>query len=392
MAVTMGVYKELRFVPVRFERAKTGNPDEAFPDIDDRGHNSKIPAVDGVAESKEIRGSAVSLRKRQKIKLRLIRECIDTSSPLYLTSSDETAIKILDPEPGKELPKRKKTTVKLYGGDFSQAKPKSAKIEVRYLNKDGPIIYELTAYVFTPLPVFLQPHIVTINSSAGTGGSQPRINFEQVMKQVKALWSPCGVSLIVQHTKNWSVNLPTANKMRFADVNTVLAAKWQNNAINIYIVREIDGALGYGFSKAAHAGFGINKPSVFAGEREGTARRRIGDTYWWANDLAHELGHFFTLWHPTDGSPPGGPWERLETWSMRFLMHNYNYTGRSNPPGAPEDWPTFNDFGYGKHSSGNPYRAGLIPLKNVRTGAGAGRDAQCSTARNHIRQGPSNLY
>lgn len=76
---------------------------------------------------------------------------------------------------------------------------------------------------------------------------------------------------------------------------------------------------------------------------------------------------------------------------MHFLMHNYNYTGRSGPPGDPADWPTFNDFGYGKHSSGNPFRAGLIPLKNVRTGAGAGLDAQCSTARNHIKD-PTNLY
>ena len=345
-----------------------------------------------MAESKEIRGAVVGLRKRQKIKLRLVREYIDTSSPLYLTSSDETTIKVVDPAPGKKLAGRKKTTIELQGGDFSQAKPKSAKIEVRYESKDGPIIYELTAYVFTPLPVFFQPHIVTINNNFGTGGIQPVINLDRVMKHVKALWSACGVNLVAQNSKSWSVNLPTANKMRFADVNTVLAAKWQNNTINIYIVREIDGALGYGFSKAAHAGFGINKPSVFAGERTGTVRRRAGDTYWWANDLAHELGHFFTLWHPTDGFPANGPWVRRETWSMRFLMHNYNYTGRSGPPGDPAHWPTFNDLGYGKNSSGNQYRAGLIPLKNVRTGAGAGRDAQCSTARNRIQQGPANLY
>lgn len=392
MSQKLQIYKEIRIVPVRFERATTGAPDESCPEIDDRGHNFKVPATGGLAESKEIRGPVVGLRKRQQIKLKLIRECIDTSAPLFLTSSDETVIKVVDPAPDTQLAAGQKTTVKLEGGDFAGAAPKSAKVEVRYETKDGPVIYELTVYVFTPLPVFLQPHIVTVHDATGAGGIQPNIDINRVITQVRALWAPCGVQFAVQPTRSWSVNLPTANQMRFQDVNTVLAANWRANTINIYIVREIVNALGYGFSKSAHAGFGISKPSVFAGERSGTAVRALGDVYWWANDLAHELGHFFTLWHPTDGSPPSGPWVRYETWSMRFLMHNYNYTGRGNIPGDPAHWPAYNDFGYGKHSSGNPYRAGLIPLKNVRTGAGAGRDGQATTARNHISRGPANLY
>ncbi len=392
MAITLEVYKNIRLVPVRFARAKTGAPAESFPDIDDRAHNFKVPATDGLAESSEIRGPVVGLRKRQKIKLRLLREYIDPAAPLFLTSSDTSTITVITPTAGKKIASGKETTVELQGGDFAGAKPQSARIEVRFGATDGPIIYELTAYVFTPLPVFLQPHLVTIHGSTGTGGVAPTINLSGVMDQFRALWAPCGINFAVQPTKSWSVNLPNANRMRFADVNTVLATEWQANAINIYIVREIDNALGYGFSKSAHAGFGINKPSVFAGERTGAVARALADTYWWANDLAHELGHFFTLWHPTDGTPASGPWVRWETWSMRFLMHNYNYTNRPGPPGNPADWPAFNDFGYGKHSPGNPYRAGLIPLKNVRTGADAGRDAQCATARNHILQGPAHLY
>jgi hypothetical protein len=395
VAIKLQVYKEYRIVPLRFERAKTGAPDETFPDIDDRGHNFKVPTVDGLAESKEIRGPVVGLRKRQKIKLNLIRESIDLNAPLFLTSSDETAIKIVDPAPGKKLHGVKQTTIEMEGSDFAQAAPKSAQIQVRYQSKDGPIIYELTAYVFTPLPVFLQPHIVTINNNAGTGGVSPSINMDKVMAQVKGLWACCGVNFVVQPTKSWSVNLPTANLMRRGgggDDRNELLKEWQPNSINIYIVREIQGALGQGISKSTYVGSGLIHPCVFAGERTGAVVRGSGDTYWWANDLAHELGHFFTLWHPTDGSPASGPWVRFETWSMRFLMHNYNYTGRSGPPGDPADWTTFNDFGYGKHSSGNPYRAGMVPLKNVRTGASAGRDAQCSTTRNHILLGPVNLY
>jgi hypothetical protein len=392
VSIKLQAYKEIRLVPVRFERAKSGNPDESLPEIDDRGHNFKVPAVDGAAESKEIRGPVIGLRKRQRIKLRLIRECIDLSAPLYLTSSDEQTVKLVNPAAGKKMASGQKTVVEFEGGDFAGAAPQNARIQVRFGSKDGPILYELTAYVFTPLPVFLQPHIVTVHNSAGSGGTAPPIDLQKVMEQVKSLWAPCGIQFAVQNTLSWSVNLPTANFVRFADVNAVLAANWRANTINIYIVRELEDALGYGFSKSAHAGFGINKPSVFAGQRSGTVKRATGDVYWWANDLAHELGHFFTLWHPTDGTAPPAAWVRYETWSMRFLMHNYNYTGRAGPPGNAAHWPAFNDFGYGKHSSGNPYRSGLIPLKNVRSGAGAGRDAQCSTARNHIRQGPANLY
>jgi len=121
---------------------------------------------------------------------------------------------------------------------------------------------------------------------------------------------------------------------------------------------------------------------------------RSSNTYWCANDLAHELGHFFSLWHPTDGANDADPWSnwgREDTWSMRFMMHNYNKTFRENPPQNGDNWPSFNDFGYGT-SGVEAYRSGLISMKNVRTAAGAGRDAQCSTARNYIAQGAAVLY
>lgn len=391
MAINTPVYKELRMVPVRFERAITGDPDENSPDLDDRGHNFKVPAVEGLAESKEIRGPVVGLRKQQKIKLRLVRECIDNAAPLFITSSDESTIKVIDPAAGVKLASGRRTVIELQGGDFAQAKPKTAKIEVRYEAKDGPIIFELTVYVFSPLPVFVKPYLVTINNMAGAGGVAPAINLNAVMTQAKALWACCGIRLIVQGTESFPINLPTAGQMRWEDVNTVLAAKWQANCINVYVVREIVGALGYGISKAAHAGFGISKPCVFAGGGQGDGGgvlRGGGDIYWWANDVAHELGHFFTLWHPTDDPDPR--W--WDTWSMRFLMHNHNYTERGIPPGNPADWPTHNDFGYGMHAPGEPFRGAMVPLKNVHTASSAGRDAQCSEARSHILKGPASLY
>jgi hypothetical protein len=65
MAIKLAGMKELRIVPIRFERAKTGAPDMAFPDIDDRGYNAKVPEVNGLAESTEVRGPVMGLTKKQ---------------------------------------------------------------------------------------------------------------------------------------------------------------------------------------------------------------------------------------------------------------------------------------------------------------------------------------
>jgi hypothetical protein len=191
------------------------------------------------------------------------------------------------------------------------------------------------------------------------------------------------------------MKLSTANKLAWSEINKVYAESWKANTINVYIVQELESALGYGFSKDSFAGLKLangppavmmSHPAVFMGMNSGSSHRS-SDTYWCANDLAHELGHFFTLWHPTDGSTHWSHWRRNETWSMRFLMHNHNKTQRENPPQGGANWASFNDFGYGAN-----YRAGLISMKNIRTTASAGRDGQCSVIRNHIAQGPSVLY
>lgn len=388
MAVKLEVYKDHRIVPIRFERAKHGDPDINFPDIDDRGHAAVVPEVNGLAASDPVRGPVIGMIKDQAIKIRMVRELIDKSAPLHITSSDTDVVTVVSPAAGKPAAKSKNVKIELKGGHFAGATPKSAKIEVRFNSATGPILHELTVYVFNRLPVIITPHVVTINGPTGTGGSAPSVNVGQVMDMVKAIWACCGVTYVVQPTRSWAISLPTANQMRGlddaarADINGIIGTNWQANSVNVYFVKQISDACGYGFSKATHAGWGVNHPSVFLGERcGGTAR----STYWWANDFAHELGHFFTLSHPSDGPPATrATWCRFETWCMRFLMHNNNKTFRPPDP-PPQFWDGYNDFGYGDN-----FRGAMIPFKNVRTGAGAGRDAHCSTARNHIAGG--NLY
>jgi hypothetical protein len=403
MAIKLQAKKELRIVPVRFERAITGSPDPKYPDIDDRGHTHIVPAVNGLPASDPIRGAVLGLTKDQDVTIKMVREDIDEKAPLFVTSSDEDAIKIISPADGETCGNGKDCEIQLKGGHFAASTPKSAKVEIRYGAKDGPIVATLTTYTFNRLLVFVQPHIVTINDPSGASGIAPGLDFSEVMKQVKALWACCGINILVKPTQSFDINLSNANKLTdhpagnpngfsTAEFNSIFAKSWVPNAINVYAVMQIaGGALGYGFSKAAHAGFGINKPSVFLGMKDNSSDR-TNQTYWCANDLAHELGHFFTLWHPSDEpSPTVAGWEREETWSMRFLMHNYNQTNRDNAPQGGAHWPEYNDFGYGS-LDGYPFRAGLISLKNVRASEGAGKDAHCSTIRNYIAQGPSALY
>jgi len=377
MPTPLQVYKWQRLVLVRFTRAKTGDPEDGFPEIDDRGFSAKVPEVDGLKESDPVRGPVVGLMRDQTIKVKVIREAIDHAAPLFVTSSDSGVVKVVAPASG-ELPASKEATVELKGGNsiFTRLskKPKTAAVQVRALSDKGPILHELLCYVFKPLSVIVQPHKLRIDGSSAAGSS-PHVDIDAVMTQVKAIWASCGVTFVVQPVKTWSIALGTRNKMGFGDVNTIVDdAHWTADTINVYFVREIDDALGYGLSRDAIAGFGIHKPAVFLGER-GAGEPRT--TYWWANDFAHELGHFFTLWHPSDAANQAD--NRYDTWSMRFLMHNYNKTDRGAAPAA---WPTFNDFGYGPG-----FRSALIAIKNVRTAAGAGRDGQCSTARNYIARG-----
>jgi hypothetical protein len=391
MGIKLQAKKELRIVPVRFTRATSGAPDAKYPDIDNRGHNHTVPTVNGLAESGPLPGAVVGIGKQQEVTIQMIRDGIDNSADLFVTSSDHEAIQIIEPKDGEKCENAKHCNITLTGGNISGATPKSAAVQIRFGAKDGPIIAILTTYTFPKLTIKIQPHVVTIDDPSGSGGITPTLKIDDVMTQVAAIWASSGIEFVVQKTQAFNIKLAQANKMLFNEINDVFAAKWIPDTINVYIMQELENALGYGLSKAAYASFGLTRPGVFMGMKTDTTDR-TSEVYWCANDLAHELGHFFTLWHPSDKPSSGASsWERHETWSMRFLMHNYNFTGRASAPQDGANWPDFNDFGYGAFGA-NPYRAGLISLKNVRTSAGVGRDAQCSTVRNYIAQGPSVLY
>ena len=370
MAITQDVYRTQRLVLVRFRRAVTGNPDPECPDIDERNYDAPH------------RGPLVGIMQGKTIKVKMQRLKIETSAPLFLTSSDTSIVKVADPAAGN-LPNADEVEIKLSGEDGG-TDVKKAKLQVRHGSLTGPIIHELHVWVFHPLDVDMTPHFVTI--SHGTNSVAPVADINSIMDLVKAIWVHYGVTFSIGAVQNKTVTLATAGIVSDSpfpgELRTLLANNWPDgtpnwvpNTINAYFVNQIGtgNTLGYGFSRASFGGFGLANPGIILGDRTASSAR--ADVMHWANDLAHEVGHFFRLWHPEQLQPPN---EREDTWSRRMLMHNFNLMrGHARwPSGASQFRPRFDDAGYGSHRRGC-----MITLKNL---SQLTTDDECVTTRSTI--------
>ncbi|MEZ4298382.1 MAG: hypothetical protein R3B70_25750 [Polyangiaceae bacterium] len=358
----LSIYKERRVVMVRWKRARHGDPHRHYPEIDWRGTKSpEFAAIVGVMQNHEAH-------------VRLERENIDNSAQLYVVSSDDTKVQIVDPADGK-VPAGARADIKikaLVGGN-----PGEAHVEVRFGDKAGPILSKLLVRCFTRRRVTITPHIVTIHNSAGAGGAASTANVANIMAHVQAIWRPSGVEFTIGATQNETVNFATANILSESpfpgEIRTLLMTNWVANTINVYFVRQIGtrGVLGYGFSRPSSVTFGTGNPGIILGDQ--TAGGSIHDTAWAGNDLAHEAGHFFQLWHPNNQQPPT---EREDTFARHMLMHNYN----TQP--VQGNWK--DDNGYGAIGS-SARRGALVTHKHI---TGIATDNETSTARGAIVAGP----
>ncbi len=361
MAIKLEIYKERRVVMVRWKRARRGDPHTQYPEIDDRGTRSpELAAITGMMAAKEAF-------------VRLERELIDDAAQLFVTSSDAAKVAILEPADGK-LPASHKMDIKLSG--VAGGNPNEATLEVRFGSLTGPIISKLLVRCFTRRRVTITPHLVTIHNPAGTGGTASTANVASIMTHVQAIWRPCGVEFTVGATQNETINLATANVLSNApfpgEIPALLGTNWVANTINVYFVAQIGAGtvLGYGFSRPSSVTFATGNPGIILGDQAGGW---VHDTPWAGNDLAHEAGHFFQLWHPNNQQPPT---EREDTWSRRMLMHN------NNTQPVQGNWK--DDNGYGA-LSGTARRGALITHKHIQHIA---TDNECSTARGAILAGP----
>ncbi|MBL7977074.1 MAG: hypothetical protein JNN12_01950 [Bacteroidetes Order II. Incertae sedis bacterium] len=383
----MAIIKELkttipyRIVPVRFERATTGNPSARRPDIDDRGYVATNPSG--------IHGPVVGVLKDEEVEIRLRRENISNDAPLFITTEDTAVIRIV--RPTGQLSGSSTHIVRIRGLDGGN--PQGARVKVRFGSAIGPIIHELGVWVWDPVTVNVTPHLVTITSTTNTTGVGSVIDFPAVMRMVNDIWKPAGIVFNFPNTLSaahrMTVNLATAGTVATtADFNQIIQTRWVRNTINVYCVSRfnISGAsglefLGFGFSTNAYASNGINRPSIFLADSSPSISR---DLMYWANDLAHEIGHFLALWHPENVQAPNA---RADTWSRRNLMHNYNSMFGTSPATGQNYTARIDDVGYGMFN-GSARRGCMLCLKDL---AQLTEDDQARRARTQAGT-PTTLY
>jgi len=374
----MPAFPSRRLVAVRFVRGvAAGDPEPDAPDIDERGF------------AEPLAGPVTSVAVGRTVKVGLIRVFLENSTPLFVESSDPSVVRVDDPAAPGQLPATGVMLIRFTGVSAGTDR-RDALLRIRIGSADGPIIHQLHVVVFTIVSVRVTPHVVTIRGPKG-GGTTPVADVAAIMKKVGDIWIAAGVTFAVQ-----PVRTPTFTFVRVDDVledplpgevGALLANKlpdgspnWVPNTINVFFVRQIGtkGVLGLGFSRSSFATFKLPNPGIVLGDQSAFGPRSGVMNF--AQTLAHEFGHFFTLQHAGGAQIPN---EREDTWSRRMLMHNFNpIRGRDPFPVKDGDGnpfsqrPQFNDIGYGPGNAGC-----LITLRNL---AKVPDDAHMFTARRAI--------
>lgn len=382
MAFDYKVYKSRRIIPLRFKRAVTGQPVLGKPDIDNRGYYR------AAAASGNDHGHVVGVTEGNESEVEIERVSINKKAELYVTSSDPAVMTVTDSGGTDKLASSNKLNIKIKGVKGNTgANPETAKVEVRYASKAGQVIGEISVWVFKKRTVKLTPHNVTIRTATASGIASSA-NINNVINMVKAVWEPCGVDFTVDPIQNDTITLASAGVVNdIAEINMLLGTNYVTGSINAYFVNQLSipdipanpaavpptplipmgGVLGLGLSRPSSVGF--TNPGIILGDTNRAGTNRSSDVHWLANDLAHEIGHFFTLPH-IDRRDNNNP--RSDTWAVRMLMHP------SNKRASQGNWR--DDVGYG-----NFYRGALITMKDV---VGFSTDAESLQARGVIINPP----
>ena len=353
MAEKIVVYgKKHVIVPVRFERPGFGSRyiSPYRPDIDDGAfRRCNLPSSFNTPTDPGTRGAIVGVVQGQKIWVKIIREDISSSMPLFVTSADPQICEICNPRNNKKVASNGQFKIK----GVSSTKEGNPVIHVRTGTIDGPIIGELEVHVFRMKTIDVRVHLVKINSTSGGVGAAPTVTKADITKRLKginAIWRPFGISFKMKgNFSKPTVQLAVRNKVdasqgwahELSEIKKILAlgrAADREKLINWYIVTTWnDNTLGIGFSRDSAASSSV-KPGIITSESSPDHLENC-------HLFAHELGHFFRLWHPHNKqySPPGSNPAR-DSVSCRQLMYPVN-NATVNPKVA--------NCGYGSNRPGS---------------------------------------
>jgi len=382
-------------VPVRFTRAVTGLPARDAPDVDDRGFAMGTrPATWG---STTAEGAMVGIRMGDTIRVKVLREDMENTGDLYVTSSDSNLVEVVAPVNGGPIPN---TGIFQIRGVVDRRNA-PVKIEIRYGAANGPIIGELEPHIYQEVSLRLAFHLVTIR---GTATTRNAANCQTLLTRINDIWRPCGIQFTLTNanivTETIRANpagggdqyrratdgawrpLPGAMAgQTFTHAGGVTSdERWGDDeyrefdslrtlnrrfvSINIYCVNTCHSY----DSAGAHTTPAWNGLS-YVGEprRNGLAIRDAASAY----DLAHEIGHFINNNHSDQdsaGDDQGTTDKNM--WLARRLMFS------DWPDAAP---PYRNDVGYGA----NQYGA-LVSVKSL-GGTYSGVDGELARSRRHAR-------
>ncbi len=314
----------------------------------------------------------VGITEGDTVRVKVLREDIDATAPLFATSTDTQVVRVVAPAGGGPIPPDGVFSI-LGVKDFAN---RPVAVQVRLGSVGGPVLGEIEPHIFQLRKLRIRVHLVSINGVATT---RTQASVTTIFDTVNAIWRPGGIEFELfdfvstpvagfanpgQLTTNLFVTPPTVPT--FNEFSRLINTNFATTRINIYCIRAANEIRGLTFDKDAPRPAPGVVPTT---EGFGIVLVDAAD----ANDFAHELGHFLDLDDHTDDL--GGNNFRLDSWARRCLMFQFNPYADvtvATPTHAAE--PAFrNDVGYG-----TLLRGALITVKDR---VGDTRDGELARAR-----------
>ncbi len=300
--------------PIRFTRAVTGVPVADAPEVDDRGF--AMGSRPGTWGNSPARGAMVSIMEGDTVRIRVLREDIDDTAPLFLTSTDTNVVSIAAPAAGGPIPAD--GIFSLLGVRDYCNRP--VRVQVRLGAIDGPVLGEIEPHIFNLRRLRLVAHLVTIN---GTVTNRTAATLVNTFQAVNRIWRPVGIEFIYNEAQTRSENINglavagtmttrmnattpghAGNATDWSEFSRIINLNPVANHINIYFVQAANEVFGLTFDNrvARPNGYGV------------VSADNATD-----NSVAHELCHYLNNPDHAQQAVAGGA-ARQDMWTRRRLM------------------------------------------------------------------------